>query len=121
MRCGIIPSTPATRLDRSHPLDTPTSIDSGGAMSPRTRIVLGIGIAAATAIGGAGPSGNRPLRAPTITHGVARGDVTPTSAVIWARASGRAQMHVEIDTQPTFETAKSRGSDEAIDATDFTA
>lgn len=32
-----------------------------------------------------------------ITHGVAAGDVTAHSAVIWARASGPGTMHVQID------------------------
>ena len=39
------------------------------------------------------------LRAAAIelTHGVAAGDVTAYSAVIWARASGPGMMHVQID------------------------
>jgi alkaline phosphatase D len=71
-------------------------------------------------------NGGRTLRAdrpPTlvITHGVASGDVTPSSAVIWARASGPAHMHVEIDTHPGFRHPKSRGTASASEATDFTA
>ncbi len=38
-----------------------------------------------------------------VSHGVASGDLTATSAVVWARASdGPAQMHVEYDTDLAF-------------------
>lgn len=37
-----------------------------------------------------------------ITHGIASGDVTNDSAVIWARANRQALMHVQYDTQSTF-------------------
>ena len=37
-----------------------------------------------------------------ITHGVASGDVTNDSAVIWSRANGEAEMHVEYDTDANF-------------------
>ena len=45
-----------------------------------------------------------------LTHGIASGDVTDSSAVIWARASGPAQMHVEIATNPAMDGAKSSGA-----------
>ena len=56
-----------------------------------------------------------------LTHGVASGDVTPSSAVIWARASGEAQMHVEIAADAGFEGVKSSRSAAATESTDFTA
>ena len=37
-----------------------------------------------------------------ITHGVASGDVTNDSAVIWSRANGESEMHVEYDTDANF-------------------
>ena len=37
-----------------------------------------------------------------ITHGIASGDVTNDSAVIWSRANGEAEMHVEYDTDANF-------------------
>lgn len=40
--------------------------------------------------------------APAVSHGVASGDVTPTSAVVWARAARPAMMRVEYDTSPAF-------------------
>jgi alkaline phosphatase D len=36
------------------------------------------------------------------THGIASGDVTPTSAVLWVRANGVATMRVEYDTSASF-------------------
>jgi alkaline phosphatase D len=43
-----------------------------------------------------------------ITHGVASGDVTDHSAVIWSRANKQAQMHVEYNTNSNFSsTSKS--------------
>jgi alkaline phosphatase D len=59
-----------------------------------------------------------PLR---ITHGVASGDITATSAVIWARASRAARMSVEITplTAPAWPPRRTPGP--AVDAaTDFT-
>jgi alkaline phosphatase D len=56
-----------------------------------------------------------------LTHGIASGDVTDSSAVIWARASGNAQMHVEIATNPTLAGAKSGEAAHASPETDFTA
>lgn len=40
-----------------------------------------------------------------ITHGVASGDVTDHSAVIWSHANKQAQMHVEYDTNSNFSSS----------------
>lgn len=56
-----------------------------------------------------------------ITHGVASGDVTAHSAVIWARASDRADMHVEYDTSSGLPNPRSKGTGVASEATDYTA
>jgi alkaline phosphatase D len=40
-----------------------------------------------------------------ITHGVASGDVTDHSAVIWSRANKQAQMHVEYGTNSNFSSS----------------
>ncbi len=37
-----------------------------------------------------------------ITHGVASGDVTDHSAIIWSRSNKQAQMHVEYNTNSNF-------------------
>lgn len=46
------------------------------------------------------------LVAASITHGVAVGEVTATSAVIWSRASEPAEMVVELDEQSGFESPR---------------
>src|SRR5262249_33605610 len=56
-----------------------------------------------------------------LTHGIASGDVTSSSAVIWARASDRAQLHVEYDTDPSFSHPRSQPGGTAGAETDFTA
>ena len=43
-----------------------------------------------------------------ITDGVASGDVTDNSAVVWSRAKHRALMHVQYDTDQSFSHAKSK-------------
>ncbi len=42
------------------------------------------------------------LQAPVLTHGVASGDVTPTTALIWARANGATTLKVEYSTSDDF-------------------
>jgi alkaline phosphatase D len=41
-------------------------------------------------------SSQQPAAAQQVTHGVAAGDVTATSAVIWARASGASVLRVSV-------------------------
>jgi alkaline phosphatase D len=91
-------------------------------VSVHTRFVIALGTAAAAllfAIQGA-PSAQVP--APLVlTHGIASGDVTSSTAVIWARASGKAQMHVDVDTDPALSRPRSSKSAAASEAADFTA
>ena len=42
------------------------------------------------------------LIAASLTHGVAVGEVTATSAIIWSRASEAAEMTVELDDEPAL-------------------
>lgn len=56
-----------------------------------------------------------------LTHGVSSGDVTASSAVVWARASGEARMHVEVSDDAGFAQVKSTRSAAATEASDFTA
>src|SRR5688572_12777962 len=92
----------------------------GAAMSPH--VVLGLGLAAVSLalVGGRASvvAAPEPL---VVTHGVASGDVRASSAVIWARASGPAQMHVELATDPSFARPRSGRSAHASEETDFTA
>jgi len=42
-----------------------------------------------------------------VTHGIASGNVTNDSAVVWSRSNQEAQMHVEYDTNSNFSQPKS--------------
>jgi alkaline phosphatase D len=55
-----------------------------------------------------------------ITHGIASGDVTDHSAVVWSRVNRQAQMHVEYDTNPNFLNPRLQTAF-ANQKTDFTA
>lgn len=56
-----------------------------------------------------------------VTHGVAAGDVTATSAVIWSRASGPARMIVEYTSQAAPAWPAPRQLGPSVDAaSDFT-
>jgi alkaline phosphatase D len=56
-----------------------------------------------------------------ITHGIASGDVTDTSAIIWSRVNNQpAQMNVEYDTNANFTNPLSKTA-QANSTTDFTA
>ena len=57
-----------------------------------------------------------------ITHGVASGEITNDSAVIWSRSNREAQMHVEYDISSDFLQQKSLNSTSlANQTTDYTA
>lgn len=55
----------------------------------------------------------------TVTHGVASGDVSATGASLWARASGRARMHVEVARNQRFRNARRRVGGIAVAEHDF--
>src|SRR5215210_1212129 len=55
------------------------------------------------------------------THGIASGDVTDKSAIIWSRVNNQsAQMNVEYDTNANFSNPLSKAA-QANSTTDFTA
>lgn len=43
-----------------------------------------------------------------ITDGIASGDVTDNSAIVWSRVNTQAMMHVQYDTKLSFSNAKSK-------------
>jgi alkaline phosphatase D len=45
-----------------------------------------------------------------ISHGIASGDITDDSAVVWSRSNREAQMHVEYDTNSNFSQPKSKNT-----------
>jgi alkaline phosphatase D len=57
-----------------------------------------------------------------VTHGIASGDVTNDSAVVWSRSNQEAQMHVEYDTNSNFSQPKSMNAATLTNqTTDYTA
>jgi phosphodiesterase/alkaline phosphatase D-like protein/glycerophosphoryl diester phosphodiesterase len=55
------------------------------------------------------------------THGVASGDVTSSSAIVWTRTNQASQVNVEFGTDPNLTTDVLAGSVNATAANDFTA
>ncbi len=74
--------------------------------------ILAASIAAST-------SGCLAADAPSLGHGVASGDVTATSAVLWTRARAEATIVFEIDDDPAFGQPRRLEAASAADA-DFT-
>lgn len=66
----------------------------------------------------AGAAGPQPV---AISHGVAVGDVTPYSAVLWARTDRPATVHFEVSTDPGFRDRKAAVTVIAGEGTDLTA
>jgi len=55
-----------------------------------------------------------------LPHGVAVGDVTSESAVVWTRAAGPASVHVEYTLDPTFSRTRRANPEVVTGETDFT-
>ncbi len=54
-----------------------------------------------------------------LTHGVAAGDVTATTAVVWARAADEGVLHVEFSVDDSFDSAREQRT--TVDSTtDYT-
>ncbi|MGB2695285.1 MAG: alkaline phosphatase D family protein [Dehalococcoidia bacterium] len=60
------------------------------------------------------------LPPPTFTHGVASGDVTPISAVLWTRVAQSSSLTVEVSRNANFHSGVLRRSVEARAQDDFT-
>ena len=58
---------------------------------------------------------------PRIASGLASGDVSTDSAVVWARADRPARMRVECSTVDSFKTIIGAASSDALPGSDFTA
>src|SRR6476646_199299 len=58
---------------------------------------------------------------PRIASGLASGDVSTDSAVVWARADRPARMRVECSTVESFKTIIGAASSDALPESDFTA
>ena len=81
--------------------------------------------AATAAVAGIGTLGrpylSRAADRPEITCGLASGDVSRGSAVVWARADRPARMQVEYSTVESFKTVLGVASSDALPERDFTS
>lgn len=78
-------------------------------------LVLGLGSARAER------QTSRALVRLVITHGVASGDVSASTALIWARANESARMHVQLSRSPRFTARARERIASATSSSDFTA
>ncbi|PLS02579.1 glycerophosphodiester phosphodiesterase family protein [Neobacillus cucumis] len=60
------------------------------------------------------------LKKPFISHGVASGDVTDSSAILWARTNGEAGVQFEISTDNNFKNATIVKTSHADEKHDYT-
>src|SRR5215204_5625577 len=59
-------------------------------------------------------------QAAPLPHGITSGEVSATSAIVWARTSGETAFTVEYATDPSFATVQGRQTATVSAATDFT-
>ena len=91
-------------------------------LTRRHLLVRSASIVALTGIGGlAGPYLSRAADRPQIACGLASGDVSTDSAMVWARADRPARMRVECSTVESFKTIIRVASSEASPDRDFTS
>jgi alkaline phosphatase D len=87
-------------------------------------LLIAVGIAAAPHVAeyllAQGMTSTRSLALARPTHGVASGDITATSAMIWARGSRSSVMRVEYSTDPDFRRARRARPIRVTEETDFT-
>jgi alkaline phosphatase D len=92
------------------------------ALTRRHLLVRSASTVALAGLGGlAGPYLSRAADRPQIANGVASGDVSAGSAVVWARADRPARMQVECSTLESFKTIIRVASSEALPERDFTS
>lgn len=69
--------------------------------------LAGVGaLGASTFLGGPAASGLVRTDRPRLTHGVASGDVTSTTGIVWTRADRPSRMVVECARTPSFDNAR---------------
>ncbi|MDB5876373.1 MAG: alkaline phosphatase [Ramlibacter sp.] len=82
--------------------------------SASTAALAGVGVLAK-------PYLSRAADRPQITCGIASGDVSRNSAIVWARADRAARMQVEYSTVESFKTILGVASSDALAERDFTS
>src|SRR4030088_1930425 len=91
-------------------------------LTRRHLLVRSASTVALAGLGGlAGPYLSRAADRPQIGNGVASGDVSAGSAVVWARAARPARMQVECYTLESFKAIIRVASSEALPERDFTS
>ena len=91
-------------------------------LTRRQLLVRSASTIALAGLGGfARPYLSRAADRPQITSGIASGDVSTESAVIWARADRPARMQVDCSTVESFRTIIRTASVQALPDSDFTA
>ena len=91
-------------------------------LTRRHLLVRSASTVAVAGLGGlAGPYLSRAADRPQIANGLASGDVSAGSAVVWARADRPARMQVECSTLESFKTIIRVASSEALPERDFTS
>jgi alkaline phosphatase D len=91
-------------------------------LTRRQWLVRSASTVALAGLGGfARPYLSRAADRPGIAHGLASGDVSTYSAVVWARADRPARMLVECSTLESFKTIVSVASSDALPEHDFTS
>ncbi|HEY2212984.1 MAG TPA: PhoD-like phosphatase N-terminal domain-containing protein, partial [Bradyrhizobium sp.] len=91
-------------------------------LTRRHLLVRSASTVALAGLGGlARPYLSRVADRPQIANGLASGDVSAGSAVVWARADRPARMQVECSTLESFKTIIRVASSEALPERDFTS
>src|SRR5260370_34500727 len=100
----------------------PTTIRAKQGLSRRHLLVRSASTVALAGLGGlARPYLSRAADRPHITCGLASGDISDGSAVVWARADRPARMRAECSTLESFKTMIGVASSEALPERDFTS
>src|SRR6187549_3227737 len=95
---------------------------TGQGLTRRQLLVRSASTAAVAALGSvARPYLSRAADRPHIASGIASGDVSADSAVIWARADRAARMQVECSIDESFKSILRGASSEALPEHDFTS
>src|SRR5712692_9328141 len=91
-------------------------------LTRRQWLVRSASTVALAGLGGvARPYLSRAADRPGIAHGLASGDASTDSAVVWARADRPARMLVECSTLESFKTIIGAASSDALPEHDFTS
>jgi alkaline phosphatase D len=100
----------------------PIAIHAKPGLTRRQLLVRSATTAVVAGLGGlAKPYLSRAADRPRIASGIASGDVSADSAVIWARADRPARMQVEYSTDESFRSIVGVGSSDALPDSDFTS